>query len=176
MLDTADLAVDSGNTHFGAVLDQLGPPHKISALPNGFVFLYEYYAPKGWQVGGRLPTQEADALKTFRLDFGAGAARRQTLVLLFDDTGMLTQKQRLQEEGEDVGAGAKVSVLSGSGNLIDTASVDSTGGPNHWGASLLMPMGKSLNREQDLETGQSGVEQVRTTTKVGQHTLELESD
>jgi hypothetical protein len=37
-------------------------------------------------------------------------------------------------------------------------------------------MGKSLNREQNLETGQSGVEQVRTTTKVGQHTLELESD
>jgi len=174
MLDPPDIATNAESIHVGEILDQLGPPHKISALPGGFVFLYEYYAPQGWQAGGRLPVQEAEFFKWVRADLGAGFARRQVLVLLFDDTGMLTQKKRLQEEREDIGVGAKLSLLSGSGNPIDTIDADMTGGPNQWGASLLMPLGKALNRGQNLETGQSGVEQVGTTTNVGQHTLELD--
>lgn len=174
MLEPADIALDAESIHFSKVLEQLGPPHKMSDLPGGFVFLYEYYAPQGWQAGGRLPFQEADFLSWLRADLGAGFARRQALVLLFDDTGMLTQKQHLRDEREDSGAGVKLSFLLGSGNLIDTVDVDRTVGPHQWGASLLMPLDKALNRAQNLETGQCGVEQFGTSTKVGQHTLEFD--
>ena len=176
MLDPADVAMDAQSVHFGELLNQLGPPHKISALPGGFVFLYEYYAPRGLQAGGRLPVQEADFLQWVRVDLGAGAARRQTLVLLFDDTGRLILQKRLQDEEEDRGAGASLSFLLKSGTMSDTVDIGSAADPNQWGASLLMPLGKALNREQNLGTGQSGVEQVGTTTKVGQQALELESD
>lgn len=170
-LDPPDVDTVTNGARYGEILAILGPPHKMSALPEGFVFLYEYYAPQGFQAGGRLPGQDTDFLRWLRADLGVGFARRQTVVLIFDDAGRLTRNHRLQDETEDGGAAASLSILTGAVQLADPVDVGDADGCHQWGASLLQPLGKALNRAQNLDTGQNGVQQIGTTTKVGQQTL-----
>ena len=170
-IDFQAITIQEGTMGVAQVLDQLGPPGKISALPNGFVFLYEYFAPRERMVGGRIPIEELEEYNPFKMDVGRGQARRQTLLLIFDHAGMLLQ-QHHREDQEALGRGVRLSFIASYGDLIDTGYLDQAG-PNQWGLSLLEPLKKGLNRQQDLESGRSGVEQIGTPSKVGQRALEF---
>jgi hypothetical protein len=171
-LENPSALILSTDTHFGQVLNQMGPPHKISALPAGFVFLYEYFAPSERLVGGKIPIEEFEKYNPFKMDVGRGLARRQTLLFFFNQEGRLLQRHQVKEK-EALGKGLRLSFLTSYGNLIDTSYIGHGTGPNQWGVSLLKPLKKALNRQQDLDTGLSGVEQIGTPAKMGQRSLEF---
>lgn len=163
--------MEDGHMNLTRILDQLGPPAKVSSLPNGFVFLYEFYAPEMMGVGGRIPIKQFENFDPFRLDIGGGSAQRQVVLLFFDENGLLVPNPHYHQDKMGIGSGARLSFLFKFGDLIEFDYDDERAGLNQWGMSLLQPLQKALNRQQDMESGFSGVELIDTPTSVGQNTL-----
>jgi hypothetical protein len=168
-LDLSQSILQEENTHFSSILDQLGPPAKISALPNGMAFLYEYVSITERQIGIGF---DAEILKWLKFAIAGASDVRQTLVLVFDEQGML-QTHRFLEHTEDLGKGGAMQLMIAVQQLIDTSHLDDTRGPNEWGTSLLRPVPETLNIHQSLNTGTGGIEQKGTPASIGQHTLEM---
>jgi len=173
-LDHQSAVMEDGNMDLTRVLNQLGPPVRVSALPNGFVFLYEFYAPEMRGVGGKIPIKEFESYDPFRLDVGWGSARRQVVLLFFDRNRLLIPVPHHYQDKGEIGKGARLSFLIKFGDLIESDYDDDRAGLHQWGMSLLQPLDRALNRQQDMESGFSGVELIDTPTSVGQHTLEFD--
>ena len=168
-LDLSQTTLQERKTHFSSILDQLGPPAKVSVLPNGMVFLYEYVLVTENQIGIGF---DAPILKWLKFAMAAASDDRQALILVFDEQGIL-QTQRFLEHTEDLGKGGAMQLLISVQPLVDTSHLDDELGPNEWGTSLLRPVPETLNIRQSLNAGTNGVEQKGTPTSAGQHTLEM---
>jgi hypothetical protein len=66
-----------GETNYSQVLNQLGPPVKVSTLDNGLAFLYEHTRAAENQLGINLKIQPVPWLGWFKLTTARGKAKRQ---------------------------------------------------------------------------------------------------
>jgi hypothetical protein len=166
-IDLKGVQFKEGETHYGTVLRQLGPPGKVSAVTKGLAFLYEHTLANEKQLGIKLG-------KLFKAAFAKADDNRQVLLMVFDERGVL-QSQKFQAYDENLGIGAGIQFLIAVKSEVSTSHLEDTIGPNQWGVSLLRPLPEIMNLSQSLDTGSAGLEQSGTPTHVGQHTLELRS-
>ena len=161
---------EEGIAHFHEVLDELGPPARLSAIPGGFVFIYEALVVDEKQFGLSGRTGLWQLLK---VSFAGTDLKRASYLLRFDTDGHLVAAGVLQAK-EDLGAGGALQSLFSVQQIVDTSSYeDDAFDSGNWGAGLLDPFPGVLNSAQNLNTGAAGLEQSGTTTKIGQHTLEM---
>lgn len=159
LADEADVFVDEASAD--DVLDLLGPPVLITALPEGYAFLY---------AGGRLDnTLFGVSIYAFRAGYSWSAARSATAVFVFDDENRLIG-QALEERDEGTGRGFSIGVQRAQ--AADQAAYLLPSSQHGWGRSMLRRLGLTLMDDTSLSSGQHGLEQRATTTRVGQRTLE----
>jgi hypothetical protein len=169
-LSLEDCSYEERKTHYHQVLDELGPPTRLTALPNGFAFIYESLRIREWQmgIGG-----QTGWLQLLKLAFADTKLFRHSLLLHFDSDGVLISYGLLDSKESLGKAGALQPILSLE-QIVDTSSYeDDAIDAANWGANLLRPLPVAINTEQNLNTGASGLEQSGTTTQVGQQTLEM---
>lgn len=157
-------------THYHEVLDALGPPTRLTATAGGFAFLYERIQIFELQagVGGR-----EGWLQLIKLSLANSRLHRDGLLLHFNEEGVL-MSHALNSSDESLGAAGAIQPILSLQQLVDTKSYeDDAVEPLWWGGTLLKSGADALNTAQNLTTGMSGVEQSGTTTKAGQHTLEM---
>jgi hypothetical protein len=165
----SQLHLEEKTTDFHYLLEHLGPPNKLSALPDGFAFLYETVAIKENQLGLGIPLP---ILEWFKFSIAQGKADYQTLLLTFDQAGMM-QSHQFRKRQDNLGRGVSLQIFFAVAPLVNTKLVQRPSGAYNWGRLLLQPLPSMLNVRQSLETGEAGLEQRGVSRAVGQHTLEL---
>jgi len=158
-------------THISTILESLGPPAKMSALGNGVVFLYEYTLITERQLG---VTVRHGLLSLLKFSHANATADRKTLLLLFDEKGILTS-YAFQDLTEKVGSGVGGSFVYSVASLVDTSNLEEEPAVFQWGTSLFKSLPETLNVHHSLDSGQNGLELKGTTKNVGQHSLEMRS-
>jgi hypothetical protein len=159
-----------GATHYHQVLDELGPPARLTACSPGFAFIYEALVVKELQVGlnGR-----NGLLQLLKISMAGTTLHRKSLLLKFNSDGMLVNSGFLESK-EDLGKSGALQPFLAIRQIVDTSEFeDDAMDAADWGASLLDPLPQVLNSRQNLNTGAAGLEQCGTTTDIGQHSLEM---
>ena len=159
--------------HYHEVLDELGPPARLSATPGGFAFMYEAMEIDEKQLGlsGR-----GEILQFLKMSFAGTDLKRHAYLLHFNDSGLLVAAGLLEAK-EDLGNAGSVQAIIAVEQLVDTTAFeDDALDASQWGRDLLDPLPVMLNNAQNLNTGVAGLEQSGTTTKIGQHTLEMRGE
>ena len=166
----AELIQDEQEMDVTRVLDVLGPPQKVSALPQGYAFLYQFSTVEEQQIG---ISSERPVLRWFKFSLAEADAKIKTAVFRFNDHDQLVAASSAINHSD---LGDEQSIMF---SLAMSAIVDSDNlsydhwSPNLWGAGLLQPTAKTLNVQSSLDSGNIGFEQRGTPTDVGQRTLEL---
>jgi hypothetical protein len=158
-----------GKTSVRAVVKELGPPHLVSALSNGFVFLYEYHQIREFQWGVSLKALKLPYFKIVKADSRLSESVR---ILTFDDRGIL-RAEGSAVWNEKLSAGAALQWIVSAISLTDTTPFLQSSGSISWGRRLLEPLPKVLNSRQNLTDGSHGVEIISSPDFVGQSTLEM---
>jgi hypothetical protein len=162
--------LQDGASSVHEVVDTLGPPSRMSALPGGMVMLYEFIDATENQFGINL---ELIGLNWFKFAFGRGEADRQALMMVFDDAGIL-QARRYRTWTESVGRGLGFQLFFVAMPTVDTRHL--WGAPEQfaWGQKSLDPLTVTLNAGQSVTSGTHGIEMRGTPDSVGQRTLEAQ--
>ena len=153
------------------VLDQLGPPVRMSATDTGYVLAWEYWHIEEDSLGISLGIMGADFLSA---DWGEMQVKGNFLLLSFDREHLLTSATR--SEWDSYGGGGKgIQPLFGFVSVVDAGDLTDSMPQHDWGGALLqrrLPV--ALNRDSSLDSGQSGLQQRGTPKAVGQQSLELD--
>jgi hypothetical protein len=150
------------HTPYADVLARLGPPAKVTALPDGFAFLYEQSTV--FQYG----FSWFFIYPVLGLGITKGKRVVDTYAVVFDAHGVVVG------DGHTTGAvplsfEVSMSAFTSSEQLRELTAP----APVHrWGVSLLKPLPKTLNSGSDMDAGEHGLEQEATPKGVGQRTLE----
>ena len=152
-----------------AVLDDLGPPQRLSATPAGLVMGWEHWRIAESGVGASLGFLGADALT---VDWGDARVDGDFLLLSFDHGHRVLSASRVQWNS-DVGGGAAVQPFVGVAPLVDVDDLLRPLPQHGWGASNLLPMPAAQNLPYRPDQGDSGLEQRGTPRGAGQRALEL---
>lgn len=161
--------IDAGS-HYGEILDQFGPPTKMSALPDGMIFLYEHIRLTERQYGLILPGEIGKWIKAV---YASADADVDVIQLIFDEQGKL-RAAGAQNWSSDAGAGMSVTLIFSAGSFTDTEQYETSATQSlDWGRALTFAPLRALNAGQNLETGANGVQLTTNSPGVGQHTLEL---
>ena len=152
------------------ILDELGPPLKITALPHGYAFMYESLDTLELQLGFSLPIP---VVNWFKFVFAQADYDHQVLIYQFDD-----QHRLVASGGEDthfdLGNSTAIQPIITVEAMFDTSNVENDVVHfTEWPAFCLRPLPETLNRAQSLDTGMSGFEQRGTAPNAGQRSLEL---
>jgi hypothetical protein len=166
----SDLRLQEGVTTAAEAVRGLGPPARMSALPGGFAMLYEYINAEERQLGINL---DFIGIDWFKMATGRGLAKRQTLLLVFDDGGTLRASD-FQAWTEPVGKGLALQFLFIAMPTVDTRHLWETSEQHLWGRGELEPLSVTLNAGQSIVTGSHGLEMRGTPRAAGQRTLEGE--
>lgn len=154
------------------VLDTLGPPAMVSALGEGYAFLYEYALVREKQVGLSVNYLW---LRYLKFSIGSAEADREALVMTFDGEGRLLASG-YRAWTEDLGKGTSVQLLISVMSVVDTEELTETPLMVKWGGELLQSrLQQSLNRQNSMMSGTSGLEQTATPSGSGQRTLESDT-
>lgn len=164
-----DLNVKVYTTHFHDILDTIGPPTQITALPEGFAFLYESLLIREKQIGF---SSSKKALSWFKLSFSDADADRLIHIFTFDKRGLLRSHVRSTSH-KDIGDGSSLQFIFTVEEMVDTNYLEKDSAQQEWGFSLLKPIPQNLNVNQSLDSGINGFELLGTPTAVGQRTLEM---
>jgi hypothetical protein len=153
----------------GDMLDSLGPPLRVAAAGDGVAFLYEHVETRETQLGVSL-----DGLKLpfFKAVVARGSAERDALIAVFDAQGVLRAVAR-DRWSEELGRGGAVQFLWTALPIADASAFDVSPPAAGWPKELLAELPVGLNRPHSPDSGEAGIEQLATTRRVGQHTLEL---
>ncbi len=168
-LKEAAVPLVKGKTHVRTVVDELGPPHLVSSLPNGFVFHYEYHRIREFQWGVSLEALKLPYFKVVKADSKLSESVR---ILIFDDRGIL-RTEGSEAWDEKLSGGVSVQWIVSVISLSDTSVFRQTPESVSWGRKLLDPLPKSLNARQSLAAGSHGVEITSSPAFVGQSSLEM---
>lgn len=158
-----------GVADVGSAVAELGPPTRLSALPEGMVMLYEYVLIGERQLGINLEFLELEILK---MSMGRARANREALVLVFDSGGMLRAMQHRAWE-EDVGRGGSLQLFFVMLPTVDSSHLRALPEQHTWGRAALDPLPVTLNSAQSVAVGTHGLELRGTPTWAGQRTLEM---
>ena len=165
-------AVNSFDTgsHYRDVLESLGPPTKLSALPGGMAFLYEHVKLTERQYGLILPGEIGKWIKAV---YASADADVEAMLFIFDEHGKLRGADA-ESWSADAGAGFSVTLIFSAGSFTDTEQYEQSATRSlDWGLALTEPPLKALNRNQNLESGANGLQLTTNSLGIGQHTLEL---
>lgn len=169
-LDEAVLERVGVGANYAEILEELGPPTKMSALPDGMVFVYENARITERQYGLILPGEVGKWIKAV---YASANADIETIVFVFDAQGRLSGADE-QIWNTDAGAGMSLTLIFSTGSFTDTEQYESSPMRSlDWGKALTMPPLVSLNDRQNLETGLNGIQLTTSPEAVGQHALEL---
>lgn len=151
------------------VLDRLGPPQRISALPGGYVMGWEHWLVRERVLGISLGSLGAELLA---IDWGNAQVAGEFLLLTFDRNHRLVDS-RFTRWDEIAGSGQALQPALG----LDVVDVGDLVGPmsqHRWGAMSLQRLPMSLNQASSPDGGGAGLEQRGTPRGAGQRALELE--
>lgn len=166
----AQCSFEVQQAHYHRVLDELGPPARLSATTGGFAFIYEALEIDEKQLG---LSGQSGLLQFLKMSFAGTDLERHSYLLHFNTDGVLVAAGLLESK-EDLGTAGSVQTIFSVEQLVDTTAFeDDALDASHWGSNLLDPLPAMLNNAQNLNTGAAGLEQSGTTTKIGQHTLEM---
>ena len=172
-LDTDAISRIGPGSSYAAVLDELGPPTKVSALPGGMAFLYEHVSLVERQYGLILPGEIGKWIKAV---YASADADVEAIVFVFDNHGKLLSADD-ERWGSDAGAGMSLTLIFSAGSFTDTEQYESSPARAlDWGSALTKPLPVTLNARQSLESGQNGIQLTTNSEGIGQHTLELKRD
>jgi len=158
-----------GTTRAATVVHEWGPPHAVSSLPDGFVFLYEYSRVREFQFGISLKMIRMPYFKVIKADSNLSEAAR---VLTFDEDGVL-RAQGLAAWKEKLSGGGALQLITSVLSLTDTTAFRRLPDPLLWGRGDLQRPPVTLNSDQDLRSGNHGLQQRTSPVFVGQATLEM---
>ena len=159
-----------GSTHSDEVLDELGPPLKMTALPHGYAFMYESLDVLELQLGFSLPIP---VINWFKFVFAQADYDHQVLVYQFDDEHRLVAFAG-GDAHFDLGNSTAIQPILTVQEMFDTSNVENDIVHfTEWPAFCLRPLPETLNRAQSLDTGMSGLEQRGTAPNAGQRSPEL---
>lgn len=158
-----------GETRVHTVIHELGPPHAISALPDGFAFLYEYSRVSEFQWGLSLDSLR---LPYFKIVKGDSHVSESAQILTFNKKGVLTA-QGMDAWREKLGSGAALQLVISALSLTDATAFRRVPDALLWGRGLLQEPPVALNAAQDLRGGQHGLQQRIAPLFAGQASLEM---
>ncbi len=158
-----------GQTRVEGVVRALGPPISVSALPNGFAFLYERSKVSEFQLGISINWSFLKYLKFVKAWNGLD---HEALVMTFDGEGVLRGIGSGRWD-ENLGGGSAIQILVTVVSLTNVAELWKEPDALHWGSWMLQPPPVALNSGQSLRTGAHGLEQRVAPGSVGQSTLEM---
>lgn len=164
-----DDSFELASTHVSDVIDVIGPPSKLSMYNDGLVFLYESIEKRERQLG---LSSDYNILRLLKFSYARGIADREILLLIFDGEGYLVAKGH-KEFQENLGSGQAIDFLFSIQSLVDSSSLEEDPPALNWGSSLLVPIPESLNYPHNVNSGDSGLEQLGMPKGVGQSTLEM---
>ena len=167
-LSAEQLPAASAGLNLGNVLQQLGPPHRVSATADGYVLAWESWKIREDTIGLSLGALGADLLS---VDWGKARVSSDFLLAFFDRQHRLTGSAFTQWQG-DAGGGRAVQPMLGLVSLVDVDDLVDYLPQHRWGASLLQPLPKAANRDSRPDTGQNGIQRRGTPAGVGQQSLE----
>jgi len=166
----SDFSMDS---HYSDVLAEYGPPTKMSALPDGMVFLYEHVKLTERQYGLILPGEIGNWIKAV---YASADADVEAMLFVFDGQGEL-QSAGAQTWSSDAGAGMSLTLIFSAGSFTDTEQYELSATQSlEWGKALTKPLLVTLNSRQNLESGINGVQLTTNSKGIGQHTLQLKTN
>lgn len=151
-----------------SVLAQLGPPLRISSLPEGYVMAWEQWQIVERKLGLSLSYVGADFLT---IDWGRARTRGTFLLLSFDEKHHLVDR-RYHQWDSDAGGGQGIQALVSVVQVVDVNDLTRPLPQHRWGSFALEQLPATLNRASHLGTGDNGIQQRATPTSVGQHSLE----
>ena len=152
------------------VLSDLGPPHQMLALADGYAFLYQRFDVKERQLG---VSSDAPVLRWFKVSLADADSSSQSLVARFDASDQLVAASVVTQK-EDLGESGSVMFALSFRSLVDASDLDSdVWGPGNWGQYLLQEPKVLLNVQSSPDTGEATLEQRGTPTNVGQRTMEF---
>ena len=170
---------EAGETHYRAVLADLGPPANVSAYGDGVAFLYEHLIVRESQFGIGINSDWIgpgyEVLDLVKFAYGKAWAERDALLLVFDAAGDL-QVERFVTWRDDLGTGSSVQLIVEVESVVDSSDVADGPEIHNWGAALLQRPPATLNAPQNLDLGQAGLELRGAPEQVGQHTLEMRKE
>ena len=152
------------------VLDEFGPPLRMTATPSGYVMAWEHWHIEEQSFGIRLGFAGADLLS---FDYGAAQTRGEFMVLGYNHQHELVDSAMQQWDG-DAGGGQGVQPLLGFVNVVDVDDLTRRLPTHRWGAGSPEEVPVTLNDQNRPNTGQNGIEQRGTSTGVGQRSLEMD--
>ena len=159
-----------GITHSDEVLNELGPPLKISAMPNGYVFMYESLDTKELQLGFSLPIP---VINWFKFVVARADYDHKVMTYEFDHQHRLMASSG-NDTHFDLGNSTAIQPIFTVESMFDTSAVeDEVVHFTEWPAFCLLPLPCTINRGQSIDTGVAGVEQRGTSPVVGQRSPEL---
>jgi hypothetical protein len=167
-ISESDLPNPEDGWTLAEVMVELGPPQRISAAPNGFVMAWEYWEIDEIKVGvGSFVT----GVDLINIDWGKATAKGDFLLLSFShDHRLLTAS--FEEWNRDAGGGQGVQPMFSTVDVVDVGDLLDPMSAHRWGGQGLRRIPVTLNQQNRLDTGQSGIEQRGTSSAVGQHSLE----
>ena len=156
------------STRLSVVLEELGPPQRVSAIADGYVLAWEHWRISEKSLGISLGPLGVDL---FSIDWGNARMAGEFLMLRFNRSHQVTDYSFTRWD-ESAGSGA---ALQPSLGVVDVVDVDDllTPMPQHrWGATWLRPLPAPLNSNSSPDSGVSALEQRGTPTGAGQRSLE----
>lgn len=158
-----------GVTHSDEVLDELGPPLKVTAMPHGYAFMYEALSNKELQLGFSLPIP---VINWFKFVLAEADYDHKVMVYQFDDNHRMVAGGG-GDTHFDLGHSTAIQPILTVQPLFDTSNVENDIVHfTEWPAFCLLPLPQTLNRAQSIDSGMNGVEQRGTAPVAGQRTLE----
>ena len=152
------------------VLEQLGPPQRISALPGGYAMAWEHWVVKELTLGLSLGPLGADLLA---IDWGSAQVSGEFLMLTFNSQHRMVDSSFTRWD-ENAGGGTALQPSLGIVDVVDVSDLVGVMPQHRWGATSLQRLPRSLNSGSSPDSGESGLEQRGTPLGAGQRTLELE--
>ncbi len=160
----------NGITHSNEVLDELGPPLKMTALSHGYAFMYESLDTIELQLGFSLPIP---VINWFKFVIADADYDHKVMIYQFNN------QHRLVASGGndtyfDLGNSMAVQPILTVEAMFDASSVENEiVSFVEWPAFCLLPLPLTLNRAQSVDLGATGFEQRGTASTVGQRSSEM---
>jgi hypothetical protein len=165
-----------GRTRAETIVQKLGPPTQLSALPDGFAFLYEHSRTGEFQFGLSLdpgPMVDApEALNWFKLVLARNHLELEVVLLTFNEEGVL-RAVATNQWSESLGGGGAIQFLFAVMSLSDVPALRRPADAHRWGRTMLRRPPVTLNNDQSLRTGAHGLQQRLAPAYAGQSTLEM---
>ena len=159
-----------GIAHRDAVLAELGPPLKLTLLPEGYAFMYEGLTTKELQLGLSLPIP---VIEWFKFVIAQADFNHLVMVYQFDREHILIASGS-DKTHIDLGDKMAVQPIFTVEVMFDTSFVEQEiVDLTTWPEFCLQPLPQTINRHCSLNGGIVGIEQRGTAPIVGQRTLEM---